>query len=322
MSQPGNHIDDSSVRRGIVVTSSHASLRPIFAALFLLLCTWFCTSAYSQTSRLDLTAPEALRAAVQGELKAQSDDHSHWMYQVTTTESGKEVVKLVVETKDGELDRLQYVNGQPITVEQEKQEDKRIESLLHSLDRQKKRQRAQSEDAEQTARMFKVLPEALSVRYGERRGDLVELLFEPNPNYHAWSREAIVFHEMEGRIWVNIRANRLAEIQGHLMRTVKFGGGLFGYLDKGGEFQVRQSEVAPGYWEVTLLHVNMHGKILFLKTISEQQHEVRTDYRRVPNDLTLAQAAKELLKESSIKSAQKSGGGAKTGDLAIAGRHQ
>jgi hypothetical protein len=66
----------------------------------------------------------------------------------------------------------------------------------------------------------------------------------------------------------------------------------------------------------------MHGKILFLKTISEQQHEVRTDYRRVPNDLTLAEAAEELQKGSSIKSAQKRGGGAKTGDLAIAERHQ
>src|ERR1700686_3246 len=228
MSQPGNHIDDTSVRKGIVVSSSCASLRPIFAALFLLLCAF----AYSQTPRLDLTAPEALRAAVQGELKAQSDDHSHWMYQVRTNESGKEVVKLVVETKDGELDRLRYVDGQPITAEQEIQEDRRIENLLHSAEKQRKRQRAQAEDADQTARMFRVLPEALSVRYGERRGDLVELLFEPNPNFHAWSREAMVFHEMEGLIWVNVRANRLAEIQGHLIKTVKFGGGLLGYLDK------------------------------------------------------------------------------------------
>jgi hypothetical protein len=168
-----------------------------------------------------------------------------------------------------------------------------------------------------------VLPEALSVRYGERKGNLVELLFEPNPSYHAWSREAIVFHEMEGRIWIDTRSNRLAEIEGHLMHTVKFGGGLLGYLDKGGEFNVRQAEVAPGHWEVTLLHVNMHGKILFLRTISEQQHEVRYDYRLVSNDLTLAQAAEELEKQSSIQSA---GSGpieaSKSGKVAAAARKQ
>ena len=65
----------------------------------------------------------------------------------------------------------------------------------------------------------------------------------------------------------------------------------------------------------------MHGKILFLRTISEQQHEVRTDYRQVPSDLSLVQAAEELQKESTIRSAQSGRGqGAKSGNVAIAAR--
>jgi hypothetical protein len=268
------------------------------AALFL------CLPLYSQLQPNDVPASVVLRRAVDGELKAQAEDHSHWMYRVISTEGGKEEVKLVVESKDGELERLQSVNGQPITEEQEKREDQRIQNLLNAPDRQKKRQHAQADDAQQTERMFRLLPEVLSVRYGERMGDVVELLFEPNPNYHGWSREGMVFHEMEGRICVNTRQSRVAEIQGQLMKTVKFGGGLFGYLDKGGEFNVRQAEVGPGHWEVTLLHVNMHGRILFLKTISEQQHEVRTDYRQVPSDLSLAEAAEQLQKQSMIESAK------------------
>jgi hypothetical protein len=67
----------------------------------------------------------------------------------------------------------------------------------------------------------------------------------------------------------------------------------------------------------------MHGKILFLRTISEQQHEVRYDYRLVSNDLTLAQAAEELEKQSSIQSA---GSGpieaSKSGKVAAAARKQ
>ena len=278
---------------------------------------------FAQASDANLSANAVLRRAVDGELKAQTDDHSHWMYRVKRTDGGKEEVKLVVESKDGEIDRLQSINGHPIGVEEQKREDQRILNLLHAPDRQKKRQRAQSEDAEQTARMFKVLPEALSVRFGQRKGDLVELLFEPNPNYHAWSREAIVFHEMEGRIWIDARENRLAEIEGQLMHTVKFAGGLLGYLDKGGEFNFRQAEVAPGHWEVTLLHVDMHGKILFLRTISEQQHEIRTDYRLVSNDLTLSQAADELQKRSSIQNAEeKKAEVSKSGNIAAASRQR
>jgi len=300
--------------------STELGERSLLCALFLLLGS---STALCQTLSADLPPGTVLRNAVNAELRAQSDDHTHWMYQLKTTNAGQEEVKLVVQTKDGEVDRLQSINGQPITGEQQQREQQRIENLLHAPDKQRKRQHAQSEDAEQTERMFKLLPDALTVRYGERRGDLVELLFEPNPGYHAWSREATVFHEMEGRIWINTRANRLAEIEGRLRRTVKFGAGLLGYLDKGGEFNVRQAEVAPGHWEVAFLHVNMHGKILFMKTISEQQDEIRSGYRQVPNDLTLAQGAEQLKKECMIESARnKSAVGGKATDLAIAAKRQ
>jgi len=87
-------------------------------------------------------------------------------------------------------------------------------------------------------------------------------------------------------------------LQGHLSENVKFAGGLLGHLDKGGEFHVKQSEIVPGHWEITLLHVNMHGKVLFFKTISVQEDKVRTAFQRVPDSLMLAQAAEQLQKES------------------------
>jgi hypothetical protein len=65
----------------------------------------------------------------------------------------------------------------------------------------------------------------------------------------------------------------------------------------------------------------MHGKILFLRTISEQQHEVRSDYHLVANDLTLAQAAEELQKQCSIQSADSSPKSpSKAGATAVAAR--
>jgi hypothetical protein len=112
---------------------------------------------------------------------------------------------------------------------------------------------------------------------------------------------------MEGRIWVNSQENRLAEIQGHLTRPVKFGGGLLGHLDQGGEFHVKQSEIAADHWEITLMHVNMRGKALFFKTINVQQHEVRGNFQRVADNLTLVQAAEELQKRSAAATGSNSG---------------
>jgi hypothetical protein len=48
-----------------------------------------------------------------------------------------------------------------------------------------------------------MLPEAFIFTSGERRGDLVQLTFKPNPRFHPGSREEQVFHAMEGNLWVD-----------------------------------------------------------------------------------------------------------------------
>jgi hypothetical protein len=167
-----------------------------------------------------LSAGDLLRRAIDGELRAQADDHTHWTYQVTAGARAKERVKLVVETRDGDLERLRSVNGQPITTEQEKQEDERIANIVHKSSERRKQRRAQEEDARRTERLFKMLPSAVVASYGERKGDLVEILFQPNPDFHPSSHEDAVFHDMVGKIWINQREDRLAEIAGHLIKEV------------------------------------------------------------------------------------------------------
>jgi len=290
----------------VVEPAGSLRVHGVIVAAFLV----FCIPALPQNTSGagGLSAGELLRRVVNSELKAQANDHSHWMYEVKAGFSGKEQVKVAVQTREGYLDRLRFVNGQPITPEQEKQEDQRIARLLKRPDEQKKQRRAQEQDAQKTERLFKMLPDAVTASYGKRQGGLVEILFEPNRNFHPPSHEAAVFHAMAGRIWINTRENRLVEIEGHLTRGVKFGGGLLGHLDKGGEFHVKQSEVTPGLWEITLLHVNMHGKALFFKTIAVQENEIRTNFRRVPDNMTLSEAAEQLQKQSTVKSASVPGG--------------
>ncbi len=44
-------------------------------------------------------------------------------------------------------------------------------------------------------------------------------------------------------------------------------------------------------WEMAVMTVDMKGKALLFKTINVQQTETRSDFQRVPDDLTLTQAA-------------------------------
>lgn len=132
----------------------------------------FCIPALPQNATADehLSASACLRRAVEGELKAQGDDHSHWMYEEREKVAGKDEVKLVIETPEGHLDRLLSVDGQPLTAEEEQREAQRINGLLHKTDEQKKRQHAQQEDAHQTEHMFEMLPQAVLATYGRHNG--------------------------------------------------------------------------------------------------------------------------------------------------------
>jgi hypothetical protein len=145
--------------------------------------------------------------------------------------------------------------------------------------------------------MLKILPDAFIYTYGSRQGDRVQLNFKPNPRFRSHSFEEEVFHAMDGSLWVDEKQNRLAEMNGHLTNGVKFLGGLLGHLDKGGSFEVKQEPIVPGYWELTVLNVHMTGRALFFKSISEQQQFYRTEFKRVPDNLTLTQADQMLKKE-------------------------
>jgi hypothetical protein len=148
--------------------------------------------------------------------------------------------------------------------------------------------------------LFKILPEAFVFDYAAHQGDLVTLTFRPNPNFQPPSLEARVFHSMQGEMTVDTKQERLAALNGYLMEDVKFGGGLLGHLDKGGKFEVRQTEVAAGQWEMTTLVVDMKGKALLFKTIGVHETENHSDFQRVPDDLTLAEAAGILNRQTVV----------------------
>jgi hypothetical protein len=268
--------------------------------------TGICFSSLLTRAQSELSANALLRDVVARELKAQAQDRSQWIYSRRVVVPGKQGKsqrsedREVIQSTGGELDQLLSVNGQPLTPEKRAQEDMRIQQLASNASELRKLQKDQKRDAENTEQMFRTLPDAVIASYGPQQEGPIELKFRPNPTFRPTSREAQVFHAMEGGIWIDTKQNRLARIEGHLTQEVKFGGGLLGHLDPGGEFRIKQSEVGPGHWEITAMHINMRGKALFFKTIGVQQDETRSDFQRVPDDLTPVQAAARLHAQSHI----------------------
>ncbi|MHB8754048.1 MAG: hypothetical protein ACYC92_03700 [Candidatus Acidiferrales bacterium] len=243
------------------------------------------------------SAQQLVREVVQNELNAGRTDHSLWRFRKITIKDGKRELHDVIETKQGEVDRLLEVNGKPLTPAQRQAADAKIQKLLTDPDARKKQEKAQNDDSDQETKLLQMLPDALLFQYAGRRGNVVKLTFKPNPNFHASTREAEVFHYMAGVMLVDARAKRLVEMSGTLTSEVKFGDGILGHLDKGGTFVVKQAIVARGHWDMTLLDTELTGKALFFKTISVREKEIESNYRRVPANITLQQAAQKLKRD-------------------------
>ena len=244
----------------------------------------------SDSQRPGMSANELVRRVVANELRSQADDRGHWMYRLEKEESGRKQVQEILETDNGSLTRLLSIDGRLLDGKQQQQESQRMQRLVSYPEEQRKLQQASNKKAEQGARLFRLLPDEFVFRYARSQGDLVTLTFRPNPTFQPPSLEARIFHCMEGEVTVDTKQERLAEINGHLMEDVKFGGGLLGHLNKGGQFRVRQAEVAPGHWEMTALSVDMKGKALLFKTIGAHETENHSDFHRVSDDLTVAEA--------------------------------
>jgi hypothetical protein len=272
-------------------------LKYLFAVLLLL-----APFAFAQTqSDKNLPANELVRRVIGNELRMQDQDQSRWMYEEESVKAGVKETKEVAGTKDGAVTLLVGRNGQTLTGDELKKQEEEMKAFIHDREKLEKQKRAAEEDAAKTKRLLSMLPDAFNFSYAQGSGDTgdtVRLNFQPNPEYHASSREAQVFHEMEGTLTVDRKEERLVEIKGKLMHAVKFFGGLLGHLDPGGTFDVHQVRLGAHHWEIDRLNVDMKGKALFFKTISVQQDESDSHFQQLPENITLAEAADLLVKEA------------------------
>lgn len=258
-------------------------------------------AALAQTPiALQQPALTTVKNVIYNEMHPASPNNIHWKYRLTKVSGAKEETRTVIETQSGSLDRLVAVGGQPLSGAQQADEVRRILKFAHNSDAQRKAQEARRKDAAQCDSFLNMIPNAFLFEYAGENGTAIKLTFKPNPRFQAPSREGRVLQQMAGEMWVDGRQQRLISISGHLMNEVKFGGGFLGHLEKGGEFTVKRSEIAPGVWELTELTVNMQGKALFFKSIAVQQKEVHSNFERMPDELTLTDAANVLLKQTLI----------------------
>lgn len=244
---------------------------------------------------LPQNATDLVRAAVKNELKQETDGLLFAFKERTEKPKGT-TLKQMVETPEGVIGRVLLSNDKPLTPEQVRGEDDRVNRLLDSRQWRDK-VKEQKEDEERTRKMLAAIPDAFNFTYanGTKAGPAVAMNFTPNPTFDPPSKETLVFQGMAGTVVIDSGAMRLAKIDGTMTRDVTIGWGILGRLNKGGHFYVEQAPVLGNHWETVKLNLDFMGKALIFKTIRIKQTETLSDFRRVEK-MNVAQAIEFLKK--------------------------
>jgi hypothetical protein len=263
----------------------------IFAVVLLL------TSGTSQLTQAwteDADAQGLVREVVANEIHARQEDHTQWMYTVHNDAPEKKEMRKIIQTSNRLLYRTLSRNNQPLTQDQQRQEDQRIQKLLHNPSQQQNEFHKYQHDVRRALDMLGMVPEAFLFSPAGKEGSYVRLSFQPNPKFRPTTRAARISQAINGTMLVHPVEKRLVQLKGVITRNVHFGAGILGTIKKGGAFEIKQAEVAPGYWALTLIDVHIRGKALIFRSISEQQRQMISNFQRLPDNLTLPQAAAML----------------------------
>jgi len=259
-----------------------------------------------------VTPSELVRRAVQNEIKNNNQGPKYMCRQRKETLTGSQI-KLMVETRDAMVGMVVANNDQPLNQEQRRAEYGRIERFLQQPSELEKKRAQEKENADRVNAILKALPDAFVYEYdgteagrpgvGKPGEQLVRLKFRPNPRYDPPTHVEQVLVGMQGVVLVDPQDQHIARIDGTLFKDVGFGWGILGHLDRGGHFQVDQSEVGNNNWTIARMDLAFTGKMLLFKSLNIKSTEIYSDFHPVPADLTFAQGI-DLLKKQQAAVAQ------------------
>lgn len=273
----------SSLTRGIAMFSALAAL--------------LAPSLHAQSSPSQPNPPalEAVTVMANHEIAVHHDPRDAQAFRFLSVErsartGGHLWTEEVVEVDGGLLRRLIAIDGKPLTPAQQAAEDHRLELLAKDPAAFAEANRSRQKDEARVTQVLERMPKEFLFHYDGRQNGCERIAYRPNPAYQPSSFEDRVVHEMAGFVDIEEPSMRLCSVTGHLVKTVDFGWGLLGHVTQGSGFSLLRSPVESAVWRSTQLNLHFDGAIFFFKSISRNQHTVRSHFQPVPDHLNLEQA--------------------------------
>ena len=152
---------------------------------------------------------QLVREAAKNEIRA-TDVTQYYMFKDSTEWKDHSAVKEIVRTPQGGLSSTLLINGHPLSAEERKKDDDKLQKYANDPEARRKRRESNKADDKRAELMLTSLPDAFLYTYvGTDRGphgeELVHLKFKANPSFSPPNHETAVYQGMEGDMIIDAR---------------------------------------------------------------------------------------------------------------------
>ncbi len=175
-------------------------------------------------------------------------------YRVRRIDAKGEVVREIIESKEGSVARLIGRNGQTLTAEENAAERERLGDILNSPEGFLRRAHRDEGSRTYATELLHSMSKAMLWSYTPGQPQLpgahgvaVVLDFKPDPAFHPPSLVAEGLTGIAGRVWIDAASHCVTRIEGRVLHPVDFGwGGFLARIKEGGTIELEQSKAGAG----------------------------------------------------------------------------
>jgi hypothetical protein len=269
----------------------------------------FANAIWAHAQQPQADPADLVRRTVQNEIKTNHTGVAFCFQERRESPAGSQT-ELIVETREAMAGMLIANNDHPLSPQEREAEIGRLNHLVGDPSELARKKAKEAETKDRITRIVKALPDAFLYEFdgadsgsrlvGGEATRLVRLKFRPNPKYQPPTHVEQVLTEMQGVMLIDAKQERIAGIDGTLMREVGFGWGILGHLNQGGHFMVDQADMGGGNWEVTRMGLDLTGRVLLFKSLVFKSSKTYSDFHPAPPNLSFAEGVDMLKKHEAI----------------------
>jgi hypothetical protein len=216
-------------------------------------------------------------------------------YRIHTVDSKGNMLREVIQSRQGAVARIVMRDDKPLTPEQDKGEHDRLQAMLDSPAAFARHIRNEDSGKKIADELLHQLPEAMLYTFvpGQPQrsefttahpDDFPEIVidFEPNPAWHPPTMTADALTGIHGRVWIDAKTHYMSHIEGTVFRGVNFGMGILVHIFPGGKLSFDQFRFADDRWIFSRFSEHAILRILLVKTIKEDAEFEGSNFSIIP----------------------------------------